>query len=633
MQSYGQSQTEKAEGGDASTGEPPPGPHASTRVIDAVPDHYEDDGDDQDIDIGRVQHYPTLKVIVTPLKYFGKHYASMAVVLLCLLVRDALALFSPFLMGQLLSKATSLATLNAQEQRTFLGPLCSLSPFGCGNVVEECYTIVFAIGTVQVLMASFEALNKYLHHNVLEHFKASLRRVIITRTLGNPFPFFQKMAPGGLSNVVNDAAHVTADVYSWRIPYTISAGLQLLVAMLLLSSHSPGIALVYFIVLFAIVYLQQLGDVKECMYEDLAYKGGMKVMSVVGEAFTHAKAVKSLAAERSIARLVMSIHKGATEVAIKGHRWEMLSSCACLVGQQLALVAVLVFCINEVISGTFPATQLLSFILYAPQLSWAFHEVNINIAQIKRYLPQFRQIVFLLESPEEDSKGPETWTPNAPCTLQLEQVSFVFPSGKRALRNISFCLEPGKMTAVVGPSGAGKSTLASILLGLYTPTAGSIKIAGRRYSDCNVVALRRTALGYVDQEPVIFTATVRQNLLLGNPNPATTEEDIWRALRQAAAEDFTKALPNQLDTRLGVGGINLSGGQKQRLIIARALLRKPRVMILDEATSSLDGMSEALVTAAIDRLVDNRTPRKHCRTFPNGIACGCTPSGNRPASR
>lgn len=172
------------------------------------------------------------------------------------------------------------------------------------------------------------------------------------------------------------------------------------------------------------------------------------------------------------------------------------------------------------------------------------------------------------------------------------------------LKNINLYIPANNMTAIVGRSGAGKSTLIDLLMGLNKPEKGEILIDGTPLSNQNLLALRR-AISYVPQEPFLFNDTIRENLLIVEPN--ANENQIWEALEFSSAAEFVKKLPDGLDTLIGDRGIRLSGGERQRLVLARAILRKPTILILDEATSSLDTENEAKIQEAIERLKGSMT--------------------------
>ena len=174
----------------------------------------------------------------------------------------------------------------------------------------------------------------------------------------------------------------------------------------------------------------------------------------------------------------------------------------------------------------------------------------------------------------------------------------------KVLDDVKLRLEPGRVVALVGPSGAGKSTVAAMLLRLYDPNEGVIRLDGHDLRSLDASWLR-TQIGTVAQEPVLFSTEVAANIRYGRPE--APDEEVEAAARAANAHDFISDLPEGYETEVGERGVRLSGGQKQRVAIARALLKDPPILILDEATSSLDAESESLVQDALERLMAHRT--------------------------
>ncbi|MFC6824094.1 ABC transporter ATP-binding protein [Halopelagius fulvigenes] len=191
-----------------------------------------------------------------------------------------------------------------------------------------------------------------------------------------------------------------------------------------------------------------------------------------------------------------------------------------------------------------------------------------------------------------------------PSMELLVGVSFAYDDGRPVLRDVSFVAEPGQMLALVGPTGAGKSTAAKLLMRLYDVTEGAVRVDGYDVRDVTLDSLRG-AIGYVSQDVYLFDGTVRENLLYGAFD--ATEAEMVAAAEAAEAHEFVSDLPNGYDTRIGERGVKLSGGQRQRLSIARATLRDPAILVLDEATSAVDTETERLIKRALDRLTADRT--------------------------
>lgn len=188
--------------------------------------------------------------------------------------------------------------------------------------------------------------------------------------------------------------------------------------------------------------------------------------------------------------------------------------------------------------------------------------------------------------------------------LRLEGVTFAHPGREPALRDLSMAIPKGAMIAVVGESGAGKSSLIDLLLGLLEPQSGRVLADGVPLQDLDPVSYRGR-LGFVPQDSPLFSGTIRDNLLWAKPDAA--EPDLREALARANAEEFVLRLPQGLDTEVGDRGVRLSGGQVQRLALARALVRRPDLLVLDEATSSLDTESERLIQKAVESLSEEVT--------------------------
>lgn len=227
---------------------------------------------------------------------------------------------------------------------------------------------------------------------------------------------------------------------------------------------------------------------------------------------------------------------------------------------------------------------------------------NISISN---FLPSYEQLVSLRHSAAEfeEIEGDRIFS-TLECGIELKNLSFSYPNRLQTLTDVSLHLRKGQMTALVGGSGSGKSTVTDLILGLQIPEKGQVLIDGVPLGDWKQNSFRER-IGYVPQDSQLFHFTIRENLLWSFEN--AKEEDLWGALQLANAAGFVKELPQGIDTMVGDRGVRLSGGQRQRIALARALLRKPELLILDEATSSLDSESERLIQQSIEEVAKDTT--------------------------
>ncbi|UCG39876.1 MAG: ABC transporter ATP-binding protein, partial [Acidimicrobiia bacterium] len=250
--------------------------------------------------------------------------------------------------------------------------------------------------------------------------------------------------------------------------------------------------------------------------------------------------------------------------------------------------------------------DLVSFLLYTLVVAGAIGSFTGLYSELQEALGASQRIFELLDEPAEVHEPPHPVTPEVlDGTIRFEGVSFAYPGrGLEVLSGVDLSISSGETVALVGPSGAGKSTFTHLIPRFHDATEGRVLVDGVDVRDQDLDDLRG-AMAAVPQDVQLFSGTVAENLRVGKPN--ATEAELEEACRVANAHDFIAGFPDGYDTVVGERGVQLSGGQRQRVAIARAVLADPRVLILDEATSSLDAESEALVQEALERLMVGRT--------------------------
>ncbi|MEU3554367.1 ABC transporter ATP-binding protein [Streptomyces fragilis] len=274
------------------------------------------------------------------------------------------------------------------------------------------------------------------------------------------------------------------------------------------------------------------------------------------------------------------------------------------VGTQLSLAVVIAWGMARVATGSLSSADLTSFVMYLFYLVSPLVMLFMSIGQIQQGRAAVQRVMELGAVPQEEEeretevgqgKEREPVAESAPAVC-FEKVGFAYQQDAEVLRDVSFTLPPRGLTAIVGASGAGKTTVFQLIERFFQPGSGTIRVAGIDIADLRLAELR-SKVGYVEQDTPLLRGTIRENLTYANPD--ADADDIARALRLASLESFVGELPQGLDTELGERGAGLSGGQRQRLAIARTLLQRPEVILLDEVTAHLDSDTEAALRDAM----------------------------------
>ena len=298
-----------------------------------------------------------------------------------------------------------------------------------------------------------------------------------------------------------------------------------------------------------------------------------------------------------VQRLLDNVLKTLTATSLMG------MSATVLLG--LVSAVIMYFGARQILGGTMSPGTLIAYSgLLAMLVAPIFQIVAIGTQLTEALTGLERTKEILSEKMEDEAPGRATDMPRVDGTVEFEHVDFAYDTNKPVLFDVSFKANPGSVTALVGPSGAGKSTIIGLIAAFYTPTNGRVILDG---TDLATVRLRtyRTQLGVVLQDTFLFDGTIRENVAFAKPE--ASEEEILAACRIARVDEFAESFEMKYDTVVGERGVKLSGGQKQRVSIARAILADPRILILDEATSSLDSESEALIQEGLRYLMRGRS--------------------------
>jgi ABC transporter fused permease/ATP-binding protein len=460
--------------------------------------------------------------------------------------------------------------------------------------------IIFAIQAVAV------ALRYYLFTISGERIVTGLRETVYRSIIDQEIGFFDLRNTGELTSRITADATVMQNTVSVNLSMGLRNLVMVVGGLVLLFVSSTRLtllmlALVPPVVLGAVVVGRLLSKLAKKAQDALA-----RANEAAEEAIAGIRTVRAFARERA-------------EVERYGERiWESygvsrrrIRVVAVFVGFMTlgafgSVSAVLWFGGRMVMAGDLTVGELASFILYTLIVAMSLSALASLWSDFARARGASERVFELLDrEPVVDAGGGERLD-EVNGLVEFEGVGFAYPVRPEVsvLHNVSLRLEPGRVVALVGPSGGGKSTIAALLLRLYDPEQGAIRLDGRDLRSLDARWLR-TQIGTVAQEPVLFSTAVAANIRYGRPE--ATDEEIEAAARAANAHEFISELPEGYDTEVGERGVRLSGGQKQRVAIARALLKDPPILILDEATSSLDAESESLVQDALERLMARRT--------------------------
>ena len=271
----------------------------------------------------------------------------------------------------------------------------------------------------------------------------------------------------------------------------------------------------------------------------------------------------------------------------------------------LALAAVLLFAGRMVVAGSMSPGQFVTFFLLLALLVMPLRMIGMWIGQAQRATAAGERVFEVLDEPEEIADLPDAEPlPPGPGHLRFESVDFGYERERPVLRDIDLDIAPGRTVALIGRTGSGKTTLASLVPRFYDATHGRVLLDGHDVRHVQRRSLR-SAIGVISQDPFLFSASVRDNIAFGLPD--APHEAVEAASRAAQAHEFIEELPQRYDTVIGERGITLSGGQRQRIAIARALLIDPRILILDDATASVDATTEAKIRAGLREVMRDRT--------------------------
>ncbi|AWW30803.1 ABC transporter ATP-binding protein [Echinicola strongylocentroti] len=466
-------------------------------------------------------------------------------------------------------------------------------------------TIALVLVGILFVQSVFSFFRVWLFALVSERSMRDIRLSLYDRLVHLPMSFFDRRRTGELISRITSDVSLLQDTFSVTLAELFRQIITLLAGTVFLFVTTPRLTLFMLatfpvLVIIAMVFGKFIRKLSKETQDELA-----SANVIVEETLQSISTVKSFAGEAyEAARYEKGLNR-VVKVALKaaGFRGAFISFIIfALFG---GIVAVMWYGAMMVSTGAMSIGDLVSFVLYTTFIGGSIAGLGDIYGQVQKAIGSSERVLEILdESPEESLADYQEVAIKG--DVAFNDVSFNYPTRPEAdvLKHVNLSIKSGDKIALAGHSGAGKSTIIQLLMKFYSISFGEITIDGKPIKNWNLKQLRSN-IGIVPQEVLLFGGSIRENIAYAKPT--ASEEEIIEAAQKANAWQFIGKFPEGLDTLVGERGIKLSGGQRQRIAIARAILKNPSILILDEATSSLDAESEALVQEALDELMKNRT--------------------------
>jgi ABC-type multidrug transport system fused ATPase/permease subunit len=466
------------------------------------------------------------------------------------------------------------------------------------------------IGLILIAILVLQGIMSYLRviwfAVVSERGMSDVRSSIYQRLIGLPIYFFERNRVGDLTSRISEDVNRLASVFSTTLAELIRQVLILVTGIIFLMVTTPKLSLTMLatfpvIVVGAMFFGRFVRNLSKSRQKSLA-----NTNTVVEETLQNVQTVKAFTNETLEYNRYKLEMSNVVTTSLKLAKYRAIFASFIIIVLFGVIFFILWFGATMVQNQQMTIGQLVSFISYTAIIGGAIGSLGNFYTEIVAAMGGTERIREILKEPVEVDVPVHVKRPPVKGHIHFDNVHFDYPSRPdvSVLRGIDMDIQPGQKIALVGQSGSGKSTIASLLMRLYDWQQGKITLDGTDIRSMDLVTYR-SVFALVPQEVLLFGGTIRENIMYGKPD--ATERELEHAARVSNSIDFIMSFPEGFETIVGERGIKLSGGQRQRIAIARAVLRNPDILILDEATSSLDAESEKLVQEALDRLLEGRT--------------------------
>ena len=513
------------------------------------------------------------------LGYLGPYRRDMVIGAALVLAETCFELLIPVLMADLIDVGVANRDMDYILSKGVQMGVCALLSLSTGLLYAR-FAARAAYGWgARIREAQFEKIQRYAFSN-LDHFETSS---LVTR-MTTDVTVLQNAVNGGFRPLIRSPVMLLMGV---GLSFWMNARLAL---VFLVGAPVLGC------ILFAIV-----GKVSP-LYSRLQ-QAVDHVNNVVQEGLAAIRAVKAFVREEYQAEKFDQVNRALRDTSQNTFRWAVLNLPSLQLVMYISVVLIMWFGGNMILAGNLLVGELTGFLSYVFQVMNSMMMISNVFLLLTRSLASADRIAKVLDETVELTSPPQAETEVADGSVDFDHVSFKYSAGAEeyALEDVTLHIPAGQTVGILGGTGSSKTTLVQLIPRLYDATEGTVFVGGKDVRSYDLDALR-SAVGIVLQKNVLFSGTVRENLRWGDAQAG--DRDLWEACRTACADEFLERTAKGLDTDLGQGGVNVSGGQKQRLCIARALLKRPKILIFDDSTSAVDTATEGKIRAALERLPD-----------------------------